>query len=802
MAVRKLFSSILKKYIKIKKKLLERRFSSMNENQQKAVFNVNGPVIVLAGAGSGKTTAIINRIVNMVDYGDAYTYEESDGEITEEKLNILENAYNSGAGAESVKTIISRNAVAPWNILAITFTNKAAGELKERLSLALGSRGEKVWASTFHSLCSRILRIDADKLGYSNHFVVYDEDDTKRLVKECMRSLNIDDKVLSYKSVKCAISNAKNKLIDHNEYRKDSANDFRLTEIANVYDLYQKKLVESDAMDFDDLIMNVVKLFERYPEILQKYQDQFKYILVDEYQDTNFVQFVLVQSLARKSGNICVVGDDDQSIYKFRGATIENILNFEKNFPGAKTIRLEQNYRSTQTILDAANAVIKNNSNRKGKMLWTKNEKGENIKVHTAYSEHDEAQYIAEAIQDMVAKGAKYSDIAILYRLNVQSNALEKVLIRSAIPYRTLGGVRFYERKEIRDMIAYLSVVNNPCDEVHLKRIINQPRRSIGERTITQATEISQKMGMTLLDVIKNSNQFEQLRRVSSKLTSFSNLICDLIEYSRDPYIRLHDLYSVLVEKTGYLKFLKEDKENGEARIENVREFLTNIRKYEENHPDDATLAGFLEEVSLFSDIDNYDQNSDSVVMMTLHSAKGLEFPVVFIPGFEEGVFPGAQFDLNDEAIEEERRLAYVGITRARRKLYILNSDSRMIFGSTSHNKCSRFLNEIPDELLDKTKSKDWKNLKKGEDVPKSAQEIRAKSALSAHHFGQISGGKATSGVPLSTKFVCGDKVLHKKFGQGEVLAAVPTSGDTYLEISFKCGTKRLLANFANLEKI
>lgn len=797
MAVQKLTKSIVTEFQDLKKKLLERRFSKMNENQRKAVFTVNGPVVVLAGAGSGKTTAIVNRIVNMINYGDAYTTDEIPEFLDESLVKNLENAYKNGEDAESVKNIIKHNPIRPWNILAITFTNKAAGELKNRLSDVLGDIGKDVYASTFHSLCSRILRVHAEKLGYSNHFVVYDDDDSKRLIKECIKTLNLDDKIVSYKNVRNEISGAKDKLINFQEFRRKAAGDYRLCTIAEIYELYQKKLIESDAMDFDDLIMNTVILFKNNPAVLESYQEKFKYILVDEYQDTNYTQYILIRDLAKKYINLCVVGDDDQSIYKFRGATIENILDFERHFPGAKTIRLEQNYRSTQNIINAANSVIKHNHNRKEKTLWTDNEQGEKIKVHTAYSEHDEANYISEAIQDLVARGSKYSDIAILYRMNSQSNVIEKVFIKSGIPYRILGGFRFYERKEIRDMIAYFSVINNPKDEVRLKRIINQPRRSIGERTITQATEIANETGKDLLDIIRNSGEYEQLQRVSSKLKAFSDLIDELISISKDSSISLHELYDIMLEKTGYIDYLKTDKDSGEARIENVKELLSNIKKYEEENPN-GDLSGFLEEVSLLTDIDNYDENSDAIVMMTLHSSKGLEFPTVFIPGFEEGIFPGMQSLSSELEVEEERRLAYVGITRSKERLYILNSDSRMIFGSTSHNKSSRFLSEMPQELLDRTKSRDWKKLDNEEDRPKSAQEIRNQSLIAAHHFGQVAGGGCAK---KSQKFESGLTVVHKTFGQGTVMSVNPMNGDSLLEILFdKVGLKKLMANYAQLE--
>lgn len=789
--------SLANKYTEIKKKLLENSFSRMNPNQKEAVFTVRGPLVVLAGAGSGKTTVIINRIVNMITYGDAYFSEDIPEGVNEEIVSNMQMVLENGGHAGEVNEWIAHNKVNPWNILAITFTNKAANELKNRLSNALGELSREVWASTFHSLCARILRIHAERIGYTTHFAIYDEDDSKRLIKECEKGLDLDDKFLTYRTIKYEISSAKDRLIDYKQYKIDTQNDFRLSGVAEIYELYQKRLKESDAMDFDDLIVNTVRLFKTCPDVLEKFQNKFKYILVDEYQDTNYAQYVLIKLLTGKTNNLCVVGDDDQSIYKFRGATIENIINFDKNFGGAKIVRLEQNYRSTKNILNAANAVIENNEHRKGKTLWTENVSGDKIHVHTAYNEYDEAEYMDEIIQSSVAEGAKYSDFAILYRMNSQSNVIEKVFMKSGIPYRILGGLRFYERKEVRDMIAYLSVINNPYDEMRLKRIINSPRRSIGDRTIAQASLISQEEGKDLLTVIRNCESYDTLRRVSLKLESFSNLMDSFSHYYHNEGASISELYNMILEKTGYIDYLKKDKETADSRIENVMELLSNIKKYEQDTPGGATLAGFLEEVSLLSDIDNYDENSDSVVLMTLHSAKGLEFNTVFLPGFEEGIFPSLQSFGSDDDIEEERRLAYVGITRSRKKLYILNSDSRMIFGSTTHNKSSRFLLEIPEELLEKTKSRDWKKLGTGEETPRSALEMRAKAVVSARHFGEITSGSSAK----RNSYEVGDKVSHGIFGMGEVISVTPMGGDELLTVKFEVGEKRLMANFAPLTK-
>lgn len=807
MWVQKLKTNDLKtQYHNLKRQLLNKSFEGMNERQREVVFSVDGPVMVLAGAGSGKTTVLINRIVNMVKFGNAYFDESVPEELSEEMVAQMESILKCGGNAENIEELLACNKVKPYNILAITFTNKAANELKNRLSKALGELSGDVWASTFHSLCVRILRAHADKIGYTCHFVVYDDDDSKRIIKECQKILKIDDKLLPIKKISYEISHAKNRLVDYSDYKNSSQKDYCLSEISNVYEMYQKKLVESDAMDFDDLICNVIKLFKIYPEILEHYQDKFKYIMVDEYQDTNHAQFVLIDTLANKNKNLCVVGDDDQSIYKFRGATIKNIMDFDNRFRGAKVVRLEQNYRSTKNILSAANAVIEHNSRRKGKTLWTENEKGEKIRAHTAYSEHDEANFMADTIQERIARGDRYSDFAVLYRMNSQSNVIEKIFVKRNIPYRVLGGMRFYERKEVKDMMAYLSIIDNPHDEVRLRRIINQPRRSIGDRTIAQTAEIAAQTGMTMLDVIRSCESFENLQRVSFKLKAFAELIDGLIAESKKPDTTLRDLYNIILGRTGYLAFLKAERESAESRIENVNELLSNIIKYEEENGENATLSGFLEEVTLLSDVDNYDENADAVVMMTLHSAKGLEFPNVFIPGFEEGIFPGVQFADDDSEVEEERRLAYVGITRSRKKLYILNSGSRMIFGSTSHNQPSRFLSEIPEELLEKTKSKDWKDLKKGEEIPRSAQEIRVRSVAAAHHFGQVSGGNrgiTEKSVSAALRYSIGDKVQHAVFGVGTVVSVVPVSGDCMIDINFESvGNKKLLAKFAKLTKV
>ena len=743
---------------------IRQNFSHMNPMQQQAVFATEGPLLILAGAGSGKTTVLVNRI-----------------------------AY-----------ILQSGLCKPWNILAITFTNKAAGELKERICNAVPEGGADIWAATFHSTCARILRRYGDRLGYSSHFTVYAADDQKRLVKDIIKQLNIDEKQLPVKSILSEISKAKDKMVSPQEMLKDAEYDYRKVSVAKVYEVYQTRLKTADAMDFDDLLCKAVELFEREPEVLGFYQNQFKYIMVDEYQDTNKVQYRFISMLAEKYGNICVVGDDDQSIYKFRGATIENILSFENTFKGAKIIRLEQNYRSTQNILDAANSVISNNTVRKGKTLWTENPKGDKIELHTAEDERDEARFIAKTIMDGVADGRKYSDFAILYRTNAQSNAVEQALSRSGIPHRIIGGHRFYDREEIRDMIAYLQVINNPHDDVRLSRIINVPKRAIGARTVSVAADIAAGLGESIYSVIKDADSYPQLSRAASKLKVFVNLIDGLIEAEQSGDYSLAELYNLILEHTNYENYLRTEKENADVRIENIEELSSNIIKFEEDYDEEADLSSFLEEISLMTDIDNYDADADTCVMMTLHSAKGLEFPVVFITGMEDGLFPSIASMMNPEEINEERRLAYVGITRAKQKLYLTKTKSRMLFGSTTYNKESRFVSEIPDNLLDKTgEERNAPSFASGFGAGKAAGSVSISADNRKHGYAGKIGAYQKPPIKSGVTYNVGDTVLHKIFGKGLIMTATKMGNDTLLEIAFdKAGTKKLMANFCKMEKI
>ena len=743
---------------------IKQNFSHMNNMQQQAVFSTEGPLLILAGAGSGKTTVLVNRI-----------------------------AY-----------ILQSDLCRPWNILAITFTNKAAGELKERICNAVPEGGADIWAATFHSTCARILRRYGDRLGYSSHFTVYATDDQKKLCKDIVKQLHIDEKQLPVKNILSEISKAKDKMITPQEMLKNAEYDYRKVSIAKVYEVYQSRLKTADAMDFDDLLCKTVELFEQEPEILGYYQNQFKYIMVDEYQDTNKVQYRFISMLAEKYGNICVVGDDDQSIYKFRGATIENILSFENTFKGAKIIRLEQNYRSTQNILDAANSVISNNTVRKGKTLWTENPKGDKIELHTAEDERDEARFIAKTIMDGVADGRKYSDFAILYRTNAQSNAVEQALSRSGIPHRIIGGHRFYDREEIRDMIAYLQVINNPHDDVRLSRIINVPKRAIGARTVSVAADIAAGLGESIYSVIKDADSYPQLSRAASKLKVFVNLIDGLIEAEQSGDYSLAELYNLTLEHTNYENYLRTEKENADVRIENIEELSSNIIKFEEDYDEEADLSSFLEEISLMTDIDNYDADADTCVMMTLHSAKGLEFPVVFITGMEDGLFPSIASMMNPEEINEERRLAYVGITRAKQKLYLTKTKSRMLFGSTTYNKESRFVSEIPDNLLDKTgEERNAPSFASGFGAGKAAGSVSISADNRKHGYAGKIGAYQKPPIKSGVTYNVGDTVLHKIFGKGLIMTATKMGNDTLLEIAFdKAGTKKLMANFCKMEKI
>ncbi len=769
----------------IRDKIIEKDFSRMNDMQLKAVTAALGPVLILAGAGSGKTTVLVNRISYLVKYGNAYK-NDSEPWITDEEVSVAKEFLDSKR--EYIDpALFAVTPAKPWEILAITFTNKAANELKERIALKLGEQADDVWAGTFHSICGKILRRFASKIGYTSHFTIYDTDDQKKIIKEIMKENSIEEKMLPVKSVLSAISRAKDKLITPEEYSSDNSS-YRDNTIAKIYKKYCLKMLNNDAMDFDDMINNTVKLFRENPDVLDYYQNKFKYLLVDEYQDTNHAQYVLISLLAEKHKNICVVGDDDQSIYHFRGATIENILNFEEDFPGATVIRLEQNYRSTGNILNVANAVIKNNTGRKGKNLWTENGDGNKVTLYTAFDEKDEASYIADRILENVRGGAKFSDHAVLYRMNAQSNALENVFARSGISYRVIGGTKFFERKEIKDVLAYLSVINNPYDDLRLKRIINEPKRSIGNTTVDSAAKISDSLGLSLFEVLKTADDYPLLSRAASKVKEFCAIIDNLRESAETASI--HELFEQMLDKTGYLAALKAAGEEEQDRVDNINEFLSSIVMYEQEN-EAPTLSGFLEEIALVTDIDSL-ENDDKVVLMTIHAAKGLEFNKVFISGMEEGIFPGTQsiYD-GTAAIEEERRLAYVAITRAKRELTITSTTTRLLFGSTNRNLPSRFLKEIPEEFC---------NFKKSGNSFSLFDTAYSQRSTSQNYSSSVWNRQTAKDT---NKYRTGMSVEHKTFGEGVVLSVSVMGDDSLLEIEFKnVGKKKLMANFAKLKII
>ena len=695
---------ITAEYLALRDQYIEARFARLNPVQRQAVFATEGPLLILAGAGSGKTTVLVNRIANIIRFGSAHGSRELPRTVTEADLNDLRTAVANGRDLPRETAYLAVRPARPWNVLAITFTKKAAGELKERLRAMLGDTlGGDVNASTFHSACVRMLRRDAERIGFPKSFTIYDSDDQQRVIKQIYKDLMIDDKFLPVKSAIGQISSYKDKLMSAEEVAAEISANTKAQLISKIYTTYANRLKTAGAMDFDDLIFHTVKLLQNDAEAREYYQNRFRYVVVDEYQDTSVAQFHLVRLLAGGTNNVCVVGDDDQSIYKFRGATIENILNFEKVFAGAKTIRLEQNYRSTANILNAANSVIKNNMGRKGKTLWTESGDGEKIHHYTAINEQDEASHIADIIGEHLREGASLKDHAVLYRMNAQSNPIETYFARAGIPYRIVGGQRFFDRKEVKDINSYLAVIVNPRDDVRLRRIINEPARKIGATTIEKIGELAAGKGVPMMEVIAHVREYPELQRAAAALERFYEMYRELCDLSvSEP---LDVFVGDVIAKTGYEAMLKAMKEEGETRRENLGQLVSSIKTYADQNGEDATLSGFLEEVALISDLDSYDDDADSVTMMTIHSAKGLEFPYVFVVGMEDGIFPGDMAKYNEEDMEEERRLCYVAITRAKKELYLSTSRTRMIFGQTRRNPPSTFLSEIDPDLLDESQS-------------------------------------------------------------------------------------------------
>ncbi len=789
---------VQKELLKLRRQIIDRDFKQMNQAQKEAVLAVNGPVLILAGAGSGKTTVLIHRIANLIRYGNAYHSSSLPFDVSQTDVELLENVL-SGKMVDPVRLyqLTSVEAPRPYEILAITFTNKAAGELKERLQSLLQNDGDSIWAMTFHAACLRMLRKFADRIGYSSHFTIYDTDDSKRVIKECQKELSLDDKVFPYRMLMSEISHAKDRLIMPEEYESNAGDDFRLKKVALVYRLYQSKLQSSDAMDFDDIIVQTVRMFEQHPDILSYWQNRFRYVMVDEYQDTNHAQYMLVKLLSQQHHNICVVGDDNQSIYTFRGATIENILSFEEEYSDAVTVRLEQNYRSTEMILNAANAVIRNNKFQKEKNLWTELGEGEPITCYTAGDEFGESRYVAEKILDGVGNGQKYSDFAVLYRMNAQSGNLENTFVRSGIPYRVIGGLKFYDRKEVKDALAYLHLLVNPDDNLRLRRIINEPKRGIGNTTVEKIAAIASQNGTSMFDVICHADEYADLQRSVAKLKGFATMIRSVMD-ELDVYSP-HQILEMVLDKSGYLESLILEGNEGMERKENVQELISSMIQYEAETPA-PSLDDYLDGVSLMTDIDQYNADQDMVVLMTLHSAKGLEFHTVFMVGMEEGVFPGTQsIYAAEKEMEEERRLMYVGITRAKRKLYLTNAFQRLLFGMTNRNRPSRFVAEVPPECIEQTNT--------GAQFKQSYGGFGGglHSAASFKPTPSFTGGQSVSSVnntaPL-VAFKVGDRVVHKNFGGGLVVASAPVGGDVLLTIVFdSIGTKKLMQKFAKLEK-
>ena len=759
----------------------------LNDKQYEAVVNTEGPCLVIAGAGSGKTKVLTHKIAYLID----------------------------------------EKGVLPWNILAITFTNKAANEMKERIEGLVGDVAKDIWMGTFHSVCVRILRRFIDRIGFDSSFIIFDTSDQRTLIKACIKNIGLDDKMFTDRSVQSEISNAKNEMLEPDQYTLRANGDFRKEKIALVYEMYQKRLKENNAIDFDDIINYTIKILMDNPDVLEYYSDKFKYVLVDEYQDTNKSQFTLVTLLASKNGNITVVGDNDQGIYSFRGADISNILNFERDFPGTKIIKLEQNYRCTGNILKAANSVIKNNEVKYKKQLWTENDVGNLPKVYSAKNEYDEGTYIATQIEHLRREEKyNYSDFAILYRMNTQSRAIEEILRREGIPYKIIGGLKFYERKEIKDVISYLRLIQNPSDNISLKRVINEPKRGIGKTSLDNIEKLAEDTGISMYEIIKNADQYG-LNRVFLNSREFVNVIEELRNKKDD--IKISELIKETLNKSGYTKALEEENTiEAENRIENLDEFLTVAIEFEDESAENK-LSDFLEGITLSSDIDNMEETDDSVTLMTLHSAKGLEFPVVFLVGMEEGIFPGYKSISEPKELEEERRLCYVGITRAKKNLFLTCSKQRTLFGSTSCNPISRFLKEIPEELLDGYDevfgenqennrfedskyswtygSKDNGNIKtykidKKEPVS-AASNITGFAFRTAESFLNSIGKKASnSNVDLS-QYKAGVRIFHKKFGEGTISTVEPEGEDLKVDINFdKVGHKRLMAKYANLEVI
>ena len=819
------------RFIKARRAVIARDFQRLNPMQRQAVLTTEGPLLLLAGAGSGKTTVLIQRVYNLLTYGRGSDCEEVPAYITEDDVRFLENYPQKPTEEERERAVrlCAVEPAMPWSVLAITFTNKAAGELKERLSMRLGAAANEVWASTFHSACVRILRRHIDRLGFEKDFTIYDTDDCKRVIRDVVRELALDEKAFGHREVLNVIGKAKDRYETAAQFASDPATaaDWKLSRIAKIYARYEEKLRSANALDFDDLIFHTVTLLRTCPDVLEHYRNQFRYVLVDEYQDTNHLQYLLTTLLAGGRKNLCVVGDDDQSIYRFRGANIENILSFEQQYKNARLIRLEQNYRSTQNILDAANAVIANNKGRKGKTLWTENGAGDKVAVRTVFSEGDEANFVVGDIMMGFNRGRNFRENAVLYRTNAQSNALEFALKRNGMPYKVVGGTKFFDRAEVKDMLAYLCVLNNPMDDLRLRRIINVPARGIGNTTLEKVQMLAAQQGASLYEILRNADVFPELKSAAGKLLKFADLIDELRRLGGET--ALPEFYDAVCDRSGYVRALEEKNDvESRGRIENVQELKSNILGFLERQPEDPTLSGFLNEIALYTDLDSMDGSDDCVTLMTMHAAKGLEFPAVYVVGMEEGLFPGINAVYNQEELEEERRLCYVAMTRAKEKLTLTNVRQRMLYGKTTPSRPSRFLEEIPEEKMEwqgkpqpRMERTEWNDDGYGDgwgggygarssgygerqstasawrESPAGGYRGVGRTAAPAAKTVGAAGKSASSGTPLM-QLAVGDRVEHTAFGQGEVLSVKPMGGDALIEVNFTGGvTKKLMLRSA-----
>ncbi len=790
-------TSLHNKFCILRKKAIAMQFNRLNAEQQQGILSTEGPLLLLAGAGSGKTTVLINRIVNLLRFGGGSDRDEVPSYIKEEDLAYLEAYIGQETHSEEdnfkMQRICALEPAKPWQILAITFTNKAAGELKERLEQSIGGMGQDVWAATFHSACVRILRREIEVLGFPSSFTIYDSDDSLRVIKASMKELNIDEKMLPPRTIMNYISKAKDECMLAEEYLEESRNnnDYRREMIAKVYQSYQNKLWSAGALDFDDIILHTVRILQQHKDVRAYYQQKFRYILVDEYQDTNHLQYLLTTLLADGHKNLCVVGDDDQSIYRFRGATIRNILSFEQDYPNARVIRLEQNYRSTGHILESANAVIGNNQGRKGKKLWTDQGNGEKIQVYEAFNEQDEANHVANQILEAYREGTPFRDNAVLYRMNALSNQMEIAFKRNSISYKIVGGVRYFERAEVKDMLSYLCVIHNPRDDLRLLRIINVPARGIGKKALDTLKEVAEGMSLPLWSVLERVEQYPSLAKSAPKFRAFYSMMEELQQAAQ--FLSLPEFYEQVMEKTGYMAMLNEKPKENMSRIENVKELRSSIAGYLEN-TEEGSLSGFLDEVALYTDLDSHDETNNSVTLMTMHAAKGLEFPHVFVVGMEEGVFPGFRSIGETEELEEERRLCYVAMTRAKKVLHLSSAGQRMLFGKTTANLPSRFSREIPEEYLNVRSRKQNAQTER----PVARETIAPPSNYHAVPKNKVAYRKPpikSAPLPSYTK---GDMVEHKAFGKGMILSIQAMGGDALIEIAFDTvGTKRMMLKTA-----